>query len=127
MAAVLMLSLAMVQSALGNLKTGGDLLNRAQARQRAEAGVDHALAYLDGKTTLSARQTLSGQGYSVTLTPQNNAGSAIRVESIGQAGLARHTAVAWCPWNRRRPPPRTPSSARDGSREEGLPSTAGWS
>ncbi len=94
MAAVLMLSLAMVQSALGNLKTGGDLLNRAQARQRAEAGVDHALAYLDGKTTLSARQTLSGQGYSVTLTPQNNAGSAIRVESIGQAGLARHTAVA---------------------------------
>ena len=50
MTVILMLSLAMVQSALGNLKTGSDLLNRAQARQRAEAGVDHALAYLDGKT-----------------------------------------------------------------------------
>lgn len=91
MMAVLALSLAMVQSALGNLKTGSDLLNRAQARQRAEAGVDHALAYLHGKTALSAPQTFSGQGYQVVLTPQ---GDEIRVESQGQMGLARHTAVA---------------------------------
>ena len=94
MTVILMLSLAMVQSALGNLKTGSDLLNRAQARQRAEAGVDHALAYLDGKTALSAPKTLSGQGYQVTLTPQNPQGDEIRIESQGQMGLARHTAVA---------------------------------
>lgn len=94
MMAVLALSLAMVQSALGNLKTGGDLLNRAQARQRAEAGVDHALAYLHGKTALSAPQTLPGQGYQVSLTPQGAQGDEIRVESQGQMGLARHTAVA---------------------------------
>ncbi|MGC8905447.1 pilus assembly PilX family protein [Thermus sp.] len=94
MTVVLMLSLAMVQSALGNLKTGGDLLNRAQARQRAEAGVDHALAYLDGKPSLSAAQTVSGQGYTATLTPQNPEGNEVRIESQGQAGLARHTAVA---------------------------------
>lgn len=94
MTVILMLSLAMVQSALGNLKTGSDLLNRAQARQQAEAGVDHALAYLDGKTALSAPKTLSGQGYQVTLTPQNPQGDEIRIESQGQMGLARHTAVA---------------------------------
>lgn len=106
MTVVLALSLAMVQSALGNLKTGSDLLNRAQARQRAEAGVDHALAYLYGKTALSAPTTLSGQGYQVTLTPQNPEGDEtraesqgqmgleIRVESQGQMGLARHAAVA---------------------------------
>lgn len=94
MMAVLALSLAMVQSALGNLKTGSDLLNRAQARQRAEAGVDHALAYLHGKTALSAPQTFSGQGYQVVLTPQGAQGDEIRVESQGQMGLARHTAVA---------------------------------
>ena len=94
MAAVLALSLAMVQTALGNLKTGGDLLARAQARQLAEAGVDHALAYLDGKTALSESKTFSGDGYTVTLIPQNNQGDEVRVESKGQAGLARHTAVA---------------------------------
>jgi len=94
MAAVLALSLAMVQTALGNLKTRGDLLNRAQARQLAEAGVDHALAYLHGKAALDESKTLSGQGYRVTLTPQNDQGDEVRVESQGQAGVARHTAVA---------------------------------
>ncbi len=46
MVVVLLMSLAMSYLAQANLATGRNLAQKAAARQRAEAGIDHALAYL---------------------------------------------------------------------------------
>ncbi|GLV47336.1 hypothetical protein TJA_05080 [Thermus sp. LT1-2-5] len=91
MVVILLLSLALSFWAQTNLATGRNLAGQAAARQRAEAGIDHALAYL----TLARPQealTLQGPGYTAILTPQG--GGLYRVESRGTAGLAHHVAAA---------------------------------
>ncbi|KGQ20907.1 pilus assembly PilX family protein [Thermus filiformis] len=92
MVAVLLLSLATGYWAQTALSTGSALAQKARARQLAEAGVDHALAYL-ASTRPTASVTLTGDlGYTATLTP--NRDGTYRVESRASTGSARHTAVA---------------------------------
>jgi hypothetical protein len=69
-----LLSLAMVQSALGSLRTGGDLFVKAQARQLAEAGLDQGIAFLASlrpedipQDQVSLSGSLSTGGYRVAL------------------------------------------------------------
>lgn len=91
MVAVLMMALGMSYLAQANLSTGQHLAQQARARQLAEAGIDHALAYL----RVSAPQStvsLSGQGYTATLT--RLADGTYEVRSTGTSGQARHEAVA---------------------------------
>jgi len=92
MVAVLLLSLATGYWAQTALSTGSGLAQKARARQLAEAGVDHALAYL-ASTRPTAPVTLTGDlGYTATLTP--NGDGTYRVESRASTGSAWHTAVA---------------------------------
>lgn len=91
MTAVLMMALGMSYLARANLSTGRHLAQQAQARQLAEAGIDHALAYLRVSQPTSA-VTLSGTGYTATLSRQQD-GSYL-VQSQGRAGQAQHTAMA---------------------------------
>jgi hypothetical protein len=92
MVAVLLLSVATGYWAQTALSTGSALAQKARARQLAEAGVDHALAYLTS-TRPTASVTLTGDlGYTATLTP--NGDGTYRVESRASTGSARHTAVA---------------------------------
>lgn len=94
MVAVLMMALGMSYLAQANLSTGQHLAQQARARQLAEAGIDHALAYL----RVSAPQgpvTLRGEGYTAILERQEEREEdTYRVVSTGTAGQARHTAVA---------------------------------
>lgn len=92
MVAVLLMALGMSYMAETNLSTGRNLAQQAVARQRAEAGVDHALAYLKGNRQPTNMTNLTGDGYTVTITQLPD--SSFRVESTGTFGPAKRVAVA---------------------------------
>ncbi|MFN3369340.1 MAG: hypothetical protein ACK4ZX_08090 [Thermus sp.] len=94
MVAVLMMALGMSYLAEAHLTTGRHLVQQATARQRAEAGIDHALVYLRENPWLEEVITLAGEGYSSRITPQGSGQGSYRVESTGTFGQARHVAVA---------------------------------
>ncbi len=89
MVAVLLMALGMSYMAETNLSTGRNLAQQAVARQRAEAGVDHALAYLK---RYRQPTEIRGDGYTVTIAQLPDSG--FRVESTGTFGPAKHVAVA---------------------------------
>jgi hypothetical protein len=114
-AVVALLSLVMVQSALASLRTGGDLLAKAQARQLAEAGLDQGIAFLASFTSeyipnfadlldilrqdqVSFSGSLSTGGYQVALRCSDRDPAFPRwfceVRSTGESGRATHQAKA---------------------------------
>lgn len=93
MVAVLMMALGMSYLAEANLSTGRNLAQQAVARQRAEAGIDHALAYLRVNPNFAETRSVSGNGYTGTITPLVP-GEKYRIESTGTFQQARHAAVA---------------------------------
>ncbi len=97
-----LLSLAMVQSALGSLRTGGDLLAKAQARQLAEAGLDQGIALLASlrPEDIPQDQSLSGSlstgDYRVALrcARVDSRRLECEVRSTGESARATHRAKA---------------------------------
>ena len=98
-----LLSLAMVQSALGSLRTGGDLLAKAQARQLAEAGLDQGIALLASlrleeipQDQVSLSGSLSTGDYRVALRCAQVAPRRFgcEVRSTGESARATHRARA---------------------------------
>ncbi len=98
-----LLSLAMVQSALASLRTGGDLLAKAQARQLAEAGLDQGIAYLASlrledipQDQVSLSGSLSTGSYQVALRCAQAAPRRFdcEVRSTGESGRGTHRAKA---------------------------------
>lgn len=93
MVAVLMMALGMSYLAEANLSTGRNLAQQAVARQRAEAGIDHALAYLRVNPNFAETRSVSGDGYTGTITPLVP-GEKFRIQSTGTFQQAKHVAVA---------------------------------
>jgi formylmethanofuran dehydrogenase subunit C len=101
-AVMALLSLAMVQSALASLRTGGDLLAKAQARQLAEAGLDQGIALLASLRPEEVPQdrflngSLSTGSYQVALRCAQVASRRFNCEvrSTGESGRATHRAKA---------------------------------
>jgi phage baseplate assembly protein gpV len=101
-AVMALLSLAMVQSALASLRTGGDLLAKAQARQLAEAGLDQGIAFLaslrpeDIPQDQSLSGSLSAGSYQVALRCAQVAPRRFdcEVRSTGESARATHRAKA---------------------------------
>jgi hypothetical protein len=100
-----LLSLAMVHSALGSLRTGGDLLAKAQARQLAEAGLDQGIAFLASlrpedipQDQVSLSGSLSTGGYQVALrcakAKEDPKRFDCEVRSTGKSGRGTHQAKA---------------------------------
>jgi hypothetical protein len=104
-----LLSLAMVHSALGSLRTGGDLLAKAQARQLAEAGLDQGIAFLASlrpedipkdilreQVSVSLSGSLSTGDYRVALhcVPVDFGRFSCEVRSTGESGRGTHQAKA---------------------------------
>jgi formylmethanofuran dehydrogenase subunit C len=102
-AVMALLSLAMVQSALGSLRTGGDLLAKAQARQLAEAGLDQGIAFLASlrpedipQDQVSLNGSLSTGDYRVALrcAQVDPRRFDCEVRSTGESGRGTHQAKA---------------------------------
>jgi hypothetical protein len=102
-AVMALLSLAMVHSALGSLRTGGDLLAKAQARQLAEAGLDQGIAFLASlrpedipQDQVSLSGSLSTGGYQVALgcAQVTSKRFSCEVRSTGSSSKGRHQAKA---------------------------------
>jgi hypothetical protein len=102
-AVMALLSLAMVHSALGSLRTGGDLLAKAQARQLAEAGLDQGIAFLASlspkdipQDQVSLSGSLSTGSYQVALSCAQVDPKRFNCEvrSTGQSGRGTHRAKA---------------------------------
>jgi formylmethanofuran dehydrogenase subunit C len=101
-AVMALLSLAMVQSALASLRTGGDLFGKAQARQLAEAGLDQGIAFLASlrPEDISQDRFLSGSlstgSYQVALRCAQAAPRRFdcEVHSTGESTRATHRAKA---------------------------------
>jgi hypothetical protein len=102
-AVMALLSLAMVQSALASLRTGGDLLAKAQARQLAEAGLDQGIAFLASlrpedipQDQVSLSGSLSTGDYQVALRCAQAAPRRFNCEvrSTGESGRGTHRAKA---------------------------------
>jgi hypothetical protein len=102
-AVMALLSLAMVQSALASLRTGGDLLAKAQARQLAEAGLDQGIAFLASlrpeeipQDQVSFSGSLSTGDYQVALRCAQAAPRRFdcEVRSTGESGRGTHRAKA---------------------------------
>jgi Tfp pilus assembly protein PilX len=104
-AVMALLSLAMVHTALGSLRTGGDLLAKAQARQLAEAGLDQGIAFLVSlrpedipKDRVSLSGSLSTGGYQVTLrcakAKEDPKRFDCEVRSTGKSARGTHQAKA---------------------------------
>jgi len=102
-AVMALLSLAMVHSALGSLRTGGDLLAKAQARQLAEAGLDRGIAFLASlrpkdipQDQVSFSGSLSTGDYQVALRCAKVGPKRFDCEarSTGKSGRGTHQAKA---------------------------------
>lgn len=104
-AVMALLSLAMIHSALGSLRTGGDLFAKAQARQLAEAGLDQGIAFLASlrpedipQDQVSLSGSLSTGGYQVALrcakAEEDPKRFDCEVRSTGESGRGTHQAKA---------------------------------
>ncbi len=94
MVAVLMLGLSLSFLAQGNLESGRNLREKAQAKAQAEGGIAHAVAYIKANPPTASVSLSSGGDYAVTVTPVGNPATQYQVVSTATAGRAVHTAKA---------------------------------